>query len=174
MLKDFAERFYYWAEYIVEVYLVPKDGPGPFFKLWFKQPILYYKLGLGPLIARQVLLLTTIGRKSGKQRVTPLGYSYRPAEWSYYISAGWDGHTDWYRNLEVNPKAQVQVGGLRFDCVAEFLSVEERIELVRDYTGRNPLAKRIWERWMEAPFDGSEASLRLAARHFPAVRLRMR
>ncbi len=172
MLNQFAQRFYYWAEYVVETYLVPKDRPGPFFRLWFKQPILYYRLGLGPLIGKQVLVLTTIGRKTGKKRLTPLGYAYNAAAGIYYVVAGWDGHTDWYRNLKANPQAHVQVGNLHFDCQAEFLSIEERMELVRSYSGRNPLSKRIYERWMDAPFDGSEASLRLAAEHFRAVGLR--
>jgi len=33
---------------------------------------LLYRLGLGPLVGRVVLLLTTTGRKSGLPRVTPL------------------------------------------------------------------------------------------------------
>ena len=33
-----------------------------------------YAIGLGPLIGRIILLLTTTGRKSGKKRVTPLQY----------------------------------------------------------------------------------------------------
>ncbi len=46
------------------------------------------------------------------------------------------------------------------------------MEPEQDSYRRNPLAKPSYERWMGAPFDGSEASLRLAAEHFPAVGLR--
>ena len=37
-------------------------------------PRVAYAIGLGPLIGRHVLLLTTTGRKSGLRRVTPLQY----------------------------------------------------------------------------------------------------
>ncbi len=33
-----------------------------------------YKLGLGPLIGKVILLLTTTGRKTGLARVTPVQY----------------------------------------------------------------------------------------------------
>ncbi len=172
MTASLSERFYFAAEYVIERYLVPQEGPGPFFRLWFKQPLLLYRLGLGPLIGRQILLLTTIGRKTGRPRVTPLGYGYSTADGSYHVVAGWDGRTDWYRNLKVNPNAHVQVGNLHFDCTAEFVPIEQVMELLREGDRRNPLARKIWQRWTGVPFDGTDAGLRLAAQHFPAVMLR--
>ncbi|HUF00729.1 MAG TPA: nitroreductase/quinone reductase family protein, partial [Anaerolineales bacterium] len=35
---------------------------------------LLYAIGLGPLVGRIILLLTTTGRRSGAKRVTPLQY----------------------------------------------------------------------------------------------------
>ncbi len=173
MIQRFFQLFYYWGEYIIETYLVPKDRPGWFFGLWFKHPLLYYKLGLGPLIGKQVLVLTTIGRKTGKARQTPLGYGYDAATSTYHVVAGWDGRTDWYRNLKANPKAHVQVGKLHFDCAAEFVPIEGCMEMLRAADRVNPLARRIWRRWTGVPFDGTEAGLRLAAAHFPAVALKV-
>jgi deazaflavin-dependent oxidoreductase (nitroreductase family) len=152
--------------------LVPLDRPRPFFRWWFKQPLVCYKLGLGDWIGRQVLLLTTIGRKSGKRRTTPLGYTYQPAERSYYVASGWDGHTDWYRNLRANPHVHVRVGRLQFDCVAEAVSMERRMRLLAEYHRRNPFTARIWPRWTGVPFDGTESALCLVAQHFPAAALR--
>jgi len=40
--------------------------------------------------------LTTIGRKSGKLRQTPVGYSYEITTDTYYLTAGWRGNTDWF------------------------------------------------------------------------------
>jgi deazaflavin-dependent oxidoreductase (nitroreductase family) len=119
-----------------------------------------------------VLLLTTVGRKTGKPRVTPLGYTYDAAEGTYYVVSGWDGHTDWYRNLKADPAAHVQVGSLQFDCAAEFVPIEKRMELLEEYDRRNPLAKQVWQRWTGVPYDGTPAGLRLAAQHFPSVALR--
>ncbi len=172
-LKRLLELFYFAGEYVIETFLVPRNSPGPFFRLWFRHPLVYYQLGLGPLIGKQVLILTTIGRKTGKERATPLGYAYHVAERVYYVSSGWDGHTDWYRNLSANPRVHVQVGFLEFDGVAEKVSMEKRIQLLAEYNQRNPFAARMWPRWTGVPFDGTEAGLRLVAEHFPSVALRL-
>ncbi len=172
MIQRFLRLFYFWGEYVIETYLVPRDGPGWFFRLWFKHPLIYYKLGLGSLVGRQVLLLTTIGRKTGKARLTPLGYGYDASTRTYHVVAGWDGHTDWYRNLKADPRAHVQVGNLHFDCLAEFVPIEKCMEMLRQGARQNPLAPRIWQRWTGVPYDGSDEGLRLAAQHFPALELR--
>jgi hypothetical protein len=44
-----------------------------------------YALGFGPLIGRIILLLTTMGRKSGLLRVTPL--QYEEINGDYYLGA---------------------------------------------------------------------------------------
>src|SRR3972149_6657660 len=47
---------------------------------------LLYAIGLGPLIGRIILLLTTTGRKSGMKRVTPLQYEKIGED--YYVGRG--------------------------------------------------------------------------------------
>ncbi len=69
-------RFLYQASEYLIMSLVAREGPGPIFRWLFKLPLIYYKLGLGSLIARQVLLLITIGRKTRKPRLPALGYMY--------------------------------------------------------------------------------------------------
>lgn len=44
--------------------------PKGLLKLLFKSPILLYRLGLGLFVGRLFMVLTTIGRKSGKPRRT--------------------------------------------------------------------------------------------------------
>ena len=58
-----------------------------------------------------VLLLTTIGRRSGERRVAPLIY-VRDGERYVVIASkgGMDHHPLWYRNLLANPAVEVQVG----------------------------------------------------------------
>ena len=69
------EKIYNRAETFI-MNLVPKESVGPVFKWLFKMPILQYKLGMGWMIGKYVLLLTTTGRKSGQPRHTPLEYEY--------------------------------------------------------------------------------------------------
>ena len=103
------ERIYNRAEtFIMDI--VPQKNVGPVFKWIFKLPILQYKLGLGWMIGRYILLLTTTGRKSGLPRHTPLEYEYDRAHDRYRIMAGWGGNTDWYRNLLADPHVTAQAG----------------------------------------------------------------
>ena len=81
-----TERLFVWMEVEILSRLTPKNNPGPFFKWLFKAPILYYKLGLGEMLGKRFLLLTTTGRKTGKPHNTPLEYVYSPKEDSYRVS----------------------------------------------------------------------------------------
>jgi deazaflavin-dependent oxidoreductase (nitroreductase family) len=64
-----------------------------------------------------VLILTTIGRKSGLPRKTPL--QYEEIDGAYYVGSARGEHADWYRNLERNPSVEVEVRGTRFPARAE-------------------------------------------------------
>jgi deazaflavin-dependent oxidoreductase (nitroreductase family) len=58
-----------------------------------------------------VLLLTTVGRRSGQRRVAPLIYVRDGARYVVIASkGGMDHHPLWYRNLIANPDVEVQVG----------------------------------------------------------------
>jgi deazaflavin-dependent oxidoreductase (nitroreductase family) len=79
-----------------------------------------YAIGLGWLVGRIVLLLTTTGRKSGKKRVTPL--QYEEIDGSYYLGAARGLKADWLRNLQANPQVEIRVGTRRFQGCAEVVT----------------------------------------------------
>jgi deazaflavin-dependent oxidoreductase (nitroreductase family) len=172
-LKRLAELYYFAGEYLTMM-LVPHDSPGTVWRWLFKVPVWLYRIGFGGVMSEQVLLLTTIGRKSGKARVTALGYTHDSTTDTYYLTAGWEGRTDWYRNARANPRVHVQVGAHKFDCVAEPASEETAMRLLAEHARRNPFAGRLYARWTGVPFDESDASLRLVAAHFPMVALHPR
>lgn len=167
-----TEKVYNWLEVQIMDRLVMQERPGSFFKWWFKLPILQYKLGLGWMIGKYVLLLTTIGRKTGKIRHTPLEYIYDPETGRYRIAAGWGGHTDWYRNLLKNPNVRVQVGRRKFKAIAEKASDEEVARYMMHVSGRHPRMDRVWNRWSDKPVDGTLESYVYAAKFFPSVWLK--
>lgn len=149
--------------------LVPQKEVGPVFKWIFKIPILQYKLGLGWMIGRYILLLTTTGRKSGQSRQTPLEYIYDPEGDRYRVTAGWGGNTDWYRNLRANLHATVQVGHRKFDALAELASDEEVARHMMRVSMHHPRMNRVWNRWSDKPVDGNFESYLYAAQYFPSV-----
>jgi deazaflavin-dependent oxidoreductase (nitroreductase family) len=81
---------------------------------------LLYAIGLGPLIGRIILLLTTTGRKSGLNRVTPLQYEKIGED--YYVGAARGLKSDWVRNIQSCPQVEVRVGAKRFHGVAEVVT----------------------------------------------------
>lgn len=149
--------------------LVPQNEVGPVFKWLFKIPILQYRLGLGWMIGRYVLLLTTTGRKTGKPRQTPLEYMYDPEKDRYRVAAGWGGNTDWFLNLKANPKAHVQVGRREFDAVAKIASDQEVAQFMMHVSKRHPRMDRVWNRWSDKPVDDTVESYVHAAKFFPSV-----
>jgi len=56
--------------------------------------------------------ISTMGRKSGKERTTPVWFVV--ADGKMLLQSGRDGKTDWYRNLEKNPALQVRQDGYLF------------------------------------------------------------
>src|SRR5512135_3846486 len=83
------------SEAIFMSYLVPKQSVGSFYRLLFKGPLVMRKLGLGRLVPRNILILTTRGRRTGLARQTPMEFSAGPAEGVMLVMAGWRGNTDW-------------------------------------------------------------------------------
>jgi deazaflavin-dependent oxidoreductase (nitroreductase family) len=172
MKISWAEKIYAWLEIWIMDKLVMQDRPGPFFKWWFKIPILYYKLGLGWMVGKYILLLTTTGRKTGKIRYIALEYIYDKENDRYRVAAGWGGHTEWYRNVLKNPKVHTQVGRRKFDSIAERACDEEVGKYMKSVSERHPNMDKVWNRWSDQPVDGSLDSYIHAAKFFPAVWLK--
>lgn len=76
------------------------------------------------------LLLTTIGRKSGRTLVLPLIYT--PAGKDFVIVASKGGaaqHPAWYLNLQAQPVVDVQVAARKFRARARTATGAERADL---------------------------------------------
>ncbi len=82
-----------------------------------------YRRGFGP--TRAVLLLTTIGRRSGMPHVTPLQYEEVNGE--YYIASARGKEADWFKNVIAHPQVHFQVRDREFDALAEPVTDPARI-----------------------------------------------
>ncbi|MGW1028297.1 nitroreductase family deazaflavin-dependent oxidoreductase [Streptomyces sp. NPDC002577] len=97
--------------------------------------------GGGRLMGMDALVLTTIGRKSGEPRTTPVGwFPDRDGSWLIVASAaGAAKNPAWYYNLAAHPdKVQVEIGSRKVDVLAEQLHGEEREEAWRQITTAAP------------------------------------
>jgi deazaflavin-dependent oxidoreductase (nitroreductase family) len=105
-------------------------------KAFGKLHIPLYRASRGRLFGRldraPVLLLTTVGRRSGRPRTAPVVYL---ADGERLIVIGSNaGHTKapaWSLNLEANPVAEVELGAERRNVLARIAEDEERAGLWR-------------------------------------------
>ena len=84
-----------------------------------------YALGLGPLVGKIILLLTTTGRKSGLKRVTPL--QYEDIDGKYYLGSARGLKSDWVRNIQADPQVEIRVKSMNFQGQAEVVTDPCRI-----------------------------------------------
>ena len=78
----------------------------------------------------KILLLTTTGRKSGKETTTPLIFAMDGDNPVIVASKGGaPEHPGWYKNLVANPAAEVQIKGDVFPVRARDAEGEERERL---------------------------------------------
>jgi len=78
----------------------------------------------------QTLILTTTGRRSGRQRQTPLIYGRHGDDYLIVASkGGGPRHPSWYLNLEANPEVEIQVKGEKMRAHARTATREEKAEL---------------------------------------------
>jgi F420H(2)-dependent quinone reductase len=87
---------------------------------------------LGRMGQSPILLLNTVGRKSGKKRATPLLYVVDGEDFVIIASKGGaPTHPAWYLNLVANPDTTVEVGDRKSRVSAEELAGEEKVRLWR-------------------------------------------
>jgi proline iminopeptidase len=83
-----------------------------------------------------ILLLTTVGRKSGRESTTPLIYGLDGDNPVIVASKGGAAeHPGWYKNLVTTPAAHVQIKGDKFPVRARDAEGEERERLWKMMNG---------------------------------------
>src|SRR5215218_6847695 len=96
------------------------------------------KLG-GSMGKSPVLLLNTVGRKTGVERTTPLLYDMDSED--YAIVASYGGapkHPDWFLNLQANPETSIEVGGRKIIVLEEVATHEDKPRLWAKLTEMYP------------------------------------
>jgi deazaflavin-dependent oxidoreductase (nitroreductase family) len=76
------------------------------------------------------LLLTTVGRKTGRPLTMPLIFGRSKSNYVVVASKGGAAaHPAWYLNLEANPEVRLQVKAEKFSAHAHTANAEERAAL---------------------------------------------
>jgi len=109
----------------------------------------------------KVLLLTTTGHKSGKQRTVPV-MQFDDGGRRFVIAsfAGSPEHPAWFKNLQKKPEVGVELRGERYQARAEALSSAERAP--------------IWQKLVATAPDFAAYEKKAGGREIPVVELKPR
>ena len=89
-----------------------------------------YRLLGGRLVGRNILILTTTGRKSGRRRSTPLFHVRDGSDYVIVASnGGEDPYPGWWHNIRANDRVEIQVGRQVIPCSAEPVREDGAAEL---------------------------------------------
>lgn len=143
------------------------------YRFGFRFPIYLYRMHLGWLLGNRFLMLTTIGRKSGKPHQSIIEVvSLDKQTGEYTIASGWGVKSDWYRNLKKNPKVLVNVGRRTFRATADQLSAGDAEKMLLRYAHDHPLAFRELARLMSGSLGkNTQETCHLLAQDIPIITL---
>jgi deazaflavin-dependent oxidoreductase (nitroreductase family) len=108
-------------------------------KIFFKYMNRYlmvplFRLGFGPLMTNPlsgyIMVMKTIGRKSGKVRYVPVNYAIWKGD--VFCLSGGRTSADWYKNLLANPEIEIIMpDGAIFGRVDNPYQGEDRLKIIR-------------------------------------------
>lgn len=104
------------------------------FKIYIRFHIFVYRTSNGRWLSKvqglPILLLTTTGRKSGKERTTPLCAIEDGGNYIIIASnGGMDKHPAWYFNVQANPQVTIQIKDRVMKASASTATAETRARL---------------------------------------------
>jgi deazaflavin-dependent oxidoreductase (nitroreductase family) len=119
-------------------------SPKGLLRLLLRAPVWLYRLGLGWLLGKRFILLTHIGRKTGRPRHTVLEVvRYEPSTGQVVVASAWGEKAHWFRNILAQPRVQVQHGRRRFAAMAHCLTPLEAERALAEYAAQHPTAFKI-------------------------------
>ncbi len=147
-----------------------------FFKPFNHFMLLMWHAGLGGAmnlthrLSGRVLVLGTVGRKSGLMRRTPLNYS--PDRDDVLVLAGFGARTDWYRNLQTHPFAELWLpDGSWLAQAEEIHETQERLVAIRRILKDSGFASKTFA-GLDA-WKATDEELHRETEEYEVVRLRL-
>jgi deazaflavin-dependent oxidoreductase (nitroreductase family) len=141
-------------------------------RLVARLPIHLYRIGLGPLFGKRLLLLIHTGRTSGTAHEVVIEcVEHDPRARTWTVASGFGPQAQWYRNLCHTPQATIQSGRRYHAVTADFPSAEEGGWIMVRYAMAHPHPAQRLCAYMGFTVDGSVEGFRRAGESIPFVRL---
>ncbi len=106
-------------------------------KILYSIPMITWRLGLGPLIGRYIMVITHLGRKTGIPHQTAV--EYHTINGMKYIPCAFGIKSDWYRNILANPRVTIQTSeGSESMKAVRVSEDDELMTVIETILSRNP------------------------------------
>ncbi|HTQ35196.1 MAG TPA: nitroreductase family deazaflavin-dependent oxidoreductase [Stellaceae bacterium] len=143
----------------------------------FRLPVCLYHWRLGWLLGHRFLLLIHTGRRSGRRHETVLEVmEYRAASREAVVMNAFGRNSDWRRNIEARPGAEIIIGREQFLATHRDVEPEEAAAVVAGYERRNRLMApivRLGLRWLAGwPYRGTDADRQRLVAQLPLIAFR--
>ena len=91
---------------------IRKSPPRGLLRLAARTPIWLYRLRLGWLLGGRFLMLTHIGRKTGRPRQVVLEVVRHDRDSnSFIVASGWGEQSNWFQNVQKTPQVWCKAAG---------------------------------------------------------------
>jgi len=147
-----------------------RHKPSGLLKWFYGLPRYLFRWHLGWVLGQRFLLITHVGRKTGKLHQTVVEVVWHdPAKQEYVVVSGYGTQSDWYQNIRKHPAISVQVGNTSFAPIQKFLSTVETFAVLDDYRHHHATAFAELCKVMGYPYDGTDDSLRNVSEVLKAI-----
>lgn len=148
--------------------------PAPVLRRLLKLPTLLFRAGLGWLVGERFLMLTHVGRRSGRRYSTVLEVVGRlPASDEFVVISGFGHSADWLRNVRAGGAREVRVGRRSFRPAIRVLPEDDAVDVLDDYERRNrlivPVVRWVLSRLVGWHYGGTVDDRRRLVRQLPLV-----
>jgi deazaflavin-dependent oxidoreductase (nitroreductase family) len=118
--------------------------PGRLALALFRMPLQAYHHGKGRLLGHTFLLLTHIGRRTGRPHETVvMVLRHQTQSRESVVCSAWGSEADWVRNIRARPAVRVEIGRESFEPEQRFLSPEESLSVVNECLDAHPWRFRL-------------------------------
>ena len=153
---------------------MPSDRPGPVLRRLLRAPVFLYRAGLGGLLGSRFLLITHVGRRSGREYRTVVEVVGRlPESDEYVVMAGFGHAADWLQNLRAGGGREITVGSRRFRPAVRELGEDEGCAVLAGSEQRNrliaPVVRRVLSALVGWQYAGTDEQRRRLVRARPLV-----
>jgi deazaflavin-dependent oxidoreductase (nitroreductase family) len=131
-----------------------------------------YRVRLGWLLGHRFMLITHVGRNSGKTRRTcVMVLRFDASSGEAFVAAG-SPRADWYLNIHASPAAEVAAGARRYRPVQRFLTAEQIAQVLAWSRDHQRFRARVQSRFFHWPWPQSDEDLQRLSRSLGGVAFR--